>query len=580
MTGELFVDDQLRSGHERADAGIEAEFADGAALARSLKSLRTSAQVDVARVAARSRMRDHGELMRAGRGNEADNAAAEAESMSDPDGTPEVELGLAARAAALGAAEDAERRYRGLLAALGDESALGAVAAFRLAHLVRERGVREEAIALWERAIRGADENLRPHVLVELADGLRGCGRPEQAERLYAQAIATDHPDLAPQAALTLGGLREEAGDSAAALELYALVAASQHPDHASGAEARHGALMHRRTRRAIEHMLLIELKHGCDDLPDNDPNGRECADDRGAAAHFAALPGWCRRSRAEAEPPHDFWHRRLARCKRLLKRLLDHDGGQGLLATTASQHLRKRESASEMPITARSPIAEANPTDGGDCGLDYVVILGTATGACVGHGAQTDHEIATVRAYGSRAYETAPDGLRNIPDGMSGGGDGLATFVDPAMDIETVKNLLLCHFSAEQEPPWEAALVPTSVGSDRQLHMLIDGPAIALAFGDTSASVRDIGPACPASSDHLLMSHITHSLTALRCMDALITGSLIGMSSSRWSDAMDGFNPGLARWRAVLERPTLPLREHHLWPRRGLPWPALSWPG
>ena len=169
MTCELLLDDQLRDGHEHAGAGLKAEAKDGAAPAKALESLHTTAQLDVARLAARSRMRDHGELMRAGRGSEANDAATDAEFMSAPDRTPDVELGLAARAAAIGAPQDAARRYRGLLAALGDESPLGAVAAFRLAHLVRGRGAREQAITLLERAIRGADENLRPHVLVELA---------------------------------------------------------------------------------------------------------------------------------------------------------------------------------------------------------------------------------------------------------------------------------------------------------------------------------------------------------------------------------------------------------------------------
>jgi tetratricopeptide (TPR) repeat protein len=564
MTGELSLEDQLRSRHGRADPGPESESSDRAALARALEALRTTAQVEVTRAAARSHMRYHGELMRAGRGNEADKAAADADSMSDPYRTPDVELELAARAAAIGSPADAERRYRGLLAALGDESALGAVAAFRLAHLRIERGAREEAIGLWKRALRSADENLRPHVLVELADRLRGRGRGrgDQVERLYAQAIATDHPDLAPRAALTLGGLREEAGDNKGALELYALVAASQHPDHASDAEARHGALIHRRTKRAIEQMLLFELKNGCDAKPDDGPSARECGNEQGSVTHFAGLPGWCRRPRADPEPPHDLGHRRLSSYKRLVTRLLDRDGGLGLLGTMGSQHLRKDEPAPAMPIGARSHIPHGSPTDGGDRGLDYVVIFGNDTAATsLGGGAQPNRKIALARLKGSRSYEAGQDALQNIADGMSGGGAGLGEFAGPSMDIETIKNLVLCCFSADQQSPWEAVLDSPRVERDGQPHTLIEGRTIALAFGDRSASPRDIGAMDPASSDHLLLSHITHALTVLHCKEALMTGSLIGMNSSCWSDAMDGFDPGLARWRTVFEGPAATCR-------------------
>lgn len=512
MTNELFLEEQLRGRHERADPALD--------------SLRTTAQVDVARAAARSLMRHHGELMRAGRGNEADEAAAEAEGMSDPARTPDVELELAARAAAIGSPDDAERRYRGLLAALGDESALGAVAAFRLAHLGIARGAREEAVALWERSLRGADENLRPHVLVELADSLRGRRRPDQVERLYVQAIETDHPDLAPQAALTLGGLREEAGDNKGALELYALVAASQHPEHASDAEARHGALIHGRTRRAIEQMLLFELKSGCDAVPDDESSARECAN----APH------------ADREPPHDLGHRRLSSYKRLLTGVLDHD--RGLERTTAGR-----------------PFPDATQTDGGDRGLDCVVIVGNATAAAsVGRGAHPDGTIAFVRVNGLSSYETAQDGLQTIADGMSGGGIGLGALANPSGDIETLKKLALCHFSPEQQSPWEGVLA-ASLKPYGQPHIPIDGRTIGLAFGDASGSSRDIGAMGPVSSDHLLLCHITYALTALHCKEALITGSLLGMTGSRWSDAMHRFDPGLARWHAVFEGPAAACR-------------------
>jgi hypothetical protein len=149
----------------------------------------------------------------------------------------------------------------------------------------------------------------------------------------------------------------------------------------------------------------------------------------------------------------------------------------------------------------------------------------------------------------------TAQDGLQNIADAMCGAVE-LATFAEPSMDIETVNNLGLWRLSGDQQTPLETILASPCTGGDQQPRKVIEGRPIGLAFGDTLASVRDVGALGPASSDHLLLSHITYALTALHCKEALITGSLIGMSGSRWSDAMDGFNPGLARWRAVFEGP------------------------
>jgi tetratricopeptide (TPR) repeat protein len=528
MTGELFLDDQRCSGRDCGNPGLESEVTDGAALAKSLESLRTSARVDVARAAARSLMRNHDELMRAGRVTDAERAAAEAESMSDPDRTPDVELGLAARAAAIGGSANAERRYRGLLAALGDESALGAVAAFRLAHILIERGERGEAITLWERALLGADENLRPHVLVELAGGLRSCGRRDDAERLYAQAIATDHPDLAPQAALTLGGLREEAGHNADALELYALVAASQHPDHASDAEVRHGALMHRRTRSAIQQMLLIELKQECDALPDDEPD--ECLNEPGEARTSSALPAWCRQPHVERARPHDVAkRRRLASYERLLTRLLDNDGGLGLSAMTSRQPTQGAESGPGAPIAAGAHIVDADTAHAAYRGLDFVVIMATCIGVADGHWADADRERETtfLSANDSRSCETARAALPNLPDRIRGVSPARRLFADRRIDIDVVKSFVVCHFSANHQSPLGAVVVSGGVGLGGGPNVLVDAHTVAIALCDTSATVKEIDRKRATSRDHLLLGHVTHALAAVRCKDALITGAL-----------------------------------------------------
>lgn len=228
------------------------------ALTAAVESLRAAAHAQDVRVAARSRMRDHQQLMQAGRTAEAAEAASGAEALSHPVQTPDVELALAARAASRGDECEAERRYYGvLLHSSGHATSMGATAAYRLAHLRLGKGARDEAIKLFRRALAGADENLRAHVLVELADCLRGHVAAEEVEELYGQAVATDHPDLAPRAALTLGGLREAAGDRDGALTLYTAAVASEHPDYASDAAARHSALLRRETVDAVKQLVL-----------------------------------------------------------------------------------------------------------------------------------------------------------------------------------------------------------------------------------------------------------------------------------------------------------------------------------
>jgi hypothetical protein len=214
------------------------------------------------------------------------------------------------------------------------------------------------------------------------------------------------------------------------------------------------------------------------------------------------------------------------------------------------------------MPMAAGSHIPDVSPNGGGgDRGLDYVVIFGNDPAATSGaRGAHPDRKVVFLRVNGLRSYETAQDSLQNVADAMSGGDIGLGAFADPSVDIETDNSLVFLRFVADQQSRWEAGLASPSVGPDRKPHTFIEGRTIGLAFGDTPASVRDVALG-PASSDHLLLSHITHALTALHCEEALITGSLIGKSGSRWSDAMDGFDPGLDRWRAFFEGPVAACR-------------------
>ena len=212
--------------------------------------------------------------------------------------------------------------------------------------------------------------------------------------------------------------------------------------------------------------------------------------------------------------------------------------------------------------MAVRSHVAEVHTSDDSDCGLDYVVILSTAAASSIGQAAHADRTIKLARTYRLSTDERTSDRLPNVHDRIDGAAVKLATFADPPTDIESVKDLVRCHFLAEQQAPWEAVLAPPSMGPNGQPDdLFLAGPIVALAFGNTSPPAPDIAPTCRPSSDHLLMSHITYALTALRCKEALITGSLIDAGSGHWSDAMDEFNPGLARWCTVSRGPAAACR-------------------
>jgi predicted negative regulator of RcsB-dependent stress response len=203
--------------------------------------------------AARANLRLHRLLIATGQTIQAWDALATTKELSDPRHSPDVELELAARAAALGQRDEADRRYRAVLTARTHRDRLGALAAYRLGELQSEQGARDQAAALWRLALQGADEDLRPHVLVRLADALRGRPEDREAEGLYQQALASDHPDLAPRAALALASLLEQHDALSPAIKLYAIAGASGHRDVAEMADLRRHSLMRSRTRAALD---------------------------------------------------------------------------------------------------------------------------------------------------------------------------------------------------------------------------------------------------------------------------------------------------------------------------------------
>lgn len=202
--------------------------------------------------AARAFLRLHRLLISAGQADEAWDALARVEELSDPRHSPDVELELAARAGALGQHVEAEDRYRAVLVALTDAHRLGALAAFRLGELRHEQGFAHEAVWLWRSALRGCDEDLRPHVLSRLADALRDGPADTEAAHLYRRVLETDHPYLAPRAALALACLLERHEQIAAALEMYALAGGAGDQEIAEVADLRSRVLRRRRLRAVV----------------------------------------------------------------------------------------------------------------------------------------------------------------------------------------------------------------------------------------------------------------------------------------------------------------------------------------
>jgi len=207
--------------------------------------------------AARAFLRLHRLLISAGEADEAWDALARARELSDPHRSPDVELELAARAGALGQNAEAEQRYRGVLAALTDTHRLGALAAFRLGELRCEQGFVHEALWLWRSALRGCDEDLRPHVLSRLADALRDGPRDSEAAHLYKRVLETDHPHLAPRAALALACLLERHEQTADALEMYELAGSAGDPEIAAVADLRRRVLLRRGLRAVIRRLWV-----------------------------------------------------------------------------------------------------------------------------------------------------------------------------------------------------------------------------------------------------------------------------------------------------------------------------------
>lgn len=501
MTSDVLLDGpkgKIVAPYGRGD--VEACFRNRGAMKAAIERLRLAEEKQDERTAL-FHARRHRHLAQAGHAADAAAEAALAQSLSRPDTTPDVELELAARSAALGSDDEAETRYAGVLEALGDHSALGAIAAFRLALMRLERDERREALALLERALCGADESLRPHVLISLADELRARKRHELVEELYAAALATDHPDLAPRAALKLGGLREERGDYHGAVELYELVIGAEHADLAPVAAARRNALVHGRTARAIEAMLLLDTaeatgqRHGHSQSADDGQAGPKR--DAGAQSQrgVSLLPG---------EPGGT-----LSLLARSLPGLFDR--------FRFGWHDAKEPDAQFDVERPDVPNAE----NGGERlgrAMDMVMFLP----ALHNHRRQLE-----LRAFVFRARRHSDD---EPPSEECSGG----------CRTGTNRLLLLSRELARQDRPVEPE------------RPCMHPPIAPLATAPMLTPWSMLG----AGADHnpLISGSVTRALSLLRCEQALITGTLVS-SPETWSAALDARDPLVLEWQRAHER-------------------------
>jgi len=198
-----------------------------------------------------------------GKSADADAMYERAAEAASAEHSPEVLLDLAARWLARGRAVDAANAYWAIQIETA-EPRLRALAAYRLGDLQRDAGLADEAIASWRQSLGEAAEDLRPYVMVALAEALMRPAveedeavqavtseplvRPEsnqEAEQMLELVLSGDHPDLAPRAALALGRLKREEGQLREAYRFFQLVIESEHPEYLLDAHAEQSKLLH-----------------------------------------------------------------------------------------------------------------------------------------------------------------------------------------------------------------------------------------------------------------------------------------------------------------------------------------------
>jgi tetratricopeptide (TPR) repeat protein len=180
----------------------------------------------------------------------AEVAYGRAAELASPDQTPEVMLDVAAHFEKSGQPDSAQAVYECVFRKAEDRQ-LGAVAAFRLAKLLRKGGSHDRVVALLRVALVDGSSSNSLHIAMLLADELNrfspGPGSAEvgEAEPLLQTVMQADHPDLSPQAALTLARLRLRQRQLQEAYRLCQLVIDSAHPGFLDEAHGLQSHLLH-----------------------------------------------------------------------------------------------------------------------------------------------------------------------------------------------------------------------------------------------------------------------------------------------------------------------------------------------
>lgn len=179
-------------------------------------------------------------LLAEGRSEEAAHhlSRVAAAAAADPHLSPDVTLALASRCEVVGQVEAAVSLYRDLLCdAVSEEREHAALAAYRLAEILRDRERPGEVADLLARAFSKGSQSLKPYAAIELSELAVVRKHPTLLEYLLNFVVCSEHPDLAPRAGYELALLRRAAGDQVETLKLLRAVALSAHPYYGPMAE-------------------------------------------------------------------------------------------------------------------------------------------------------------------------------------------------------------------------------------------------------------------------------------------------------------------------------------------------------
>jgi predicted negative regulator of RcsB-dependent stress response len=201
-------------------------------------------------IAAEAWIRLAGVLEEQGKEGYAEFAYGCAAELSNPEQTPEVMLDLAKHFEQVGRFDPALITYERVVREAANGQ-MRAVAAFRLARLLRELGRHDRVVELLRTALADASPASAIYITLRLAEELfdlspdTRSAEAGEAEHLLQTVIETDHPDLAPEAALLLARLRQQQQQLNEAYRLCQLCIDSAHPTYLDEAHELQSLLLH-----------------------------------------------------------------------------------------------------------------------------------------------------------------------------------------------------------------------------------------------------------------------------------------------------------------------------------------------